>query len=483
MNKTTLLFLVILVEGYVVLACELLAIRQLIPFVGSGTENISIVISAVLLPLAIGYHFGGSAFKRNYARFKQGKKKYVSVRKILLRNIISALIILSLGLTLPFMEIFFAVLNALGVHHRLPQTAIYSLLFLVWPVFMLGQTVPLISNYFSRKKLSEITGKMLFFSTTGSFFGSVFSTIILMAYVGVHNTVIVTMVLLGMLVVLLTRRMFEYETWLAIFILSLLYMANSNDTMRKLNVIADNTYNTIEIVEDKAKQTKALVINRSASSEIGKDGRSTFEYVQFIEDYFIDPLIKHNKDANILVIGAGGFSIGSYDTSSHYIFVDIDGTLKDVSEKYFLTEKLPATKTFVAASAREYVRRSDKKFDLIIIDTFTNVISIPMETTTREFLLDVKKLLKDDGVVVANIISSPSFRDTFSVRYSNTFASVFPVYSREMMQKFDPWQRTDKHGHEFIPQYNTLYIYYNTPLADDRTVYTDDKNTYSLDRL
>jgi hypothetical protein len=39
MSKTRLFFLVILIEGYVVLACELLAIRQLIPFVGSGTEG------------------------------------------------------------------------------------------------------------------------------------------------------------------------------------------------------------------------------------------------------------------------------------------------------------------------------------------------------------------------------------------------------------------------------------------------------------
>lgn len=481
-RKTLLLFLVIFVEGYVVLACELLAIRQLIPFVGSGTENISIVISAVLLPLAIGYHFGGSAFKRQYAKFKKGKK-YLSVRKMLLRNIISALCILSLGLTLPFMEIFFALLGGLGIHHRLPQTALYSLLFLVWPVFMLGQTVPLISNYFSRKKLSEITGRMLFFSTTGSFFGSVFSTIILMAYVGVHNTVIVTMVLLGCLVVLLVRRFYEYETWLCAFILTLLYMTNNSATMQSMHIVEDNTYNTVEIIQDNKKATKTFVINRSASSLIDKDGKSAFPYAAIIEESFISPLQKRNTPADILILGAGGFSLGTDDAHSNYIFVDIDGTLKEVAEKYFLPKKLTPNKHFVTASAREYVRRCDKKFDLIVIDTFTNVISIPMETTTREFLLDTKKLLKEDGIVVANVIASPSFADAFSIRYNNTFASVFPNYSRQVVQSFNGWEETKTYSQQFKAQKNILYMYFHSPRSNDKTIYTDDKNTYSIDRL
>ena len=53
------LFFVIFLEGFVVLSLELLAIRLTIPFVGSGTDTISIIIAAVLLPLAFGYYRGG----------------------------------------------------------------------------------------------------------------------------------------------------------------------------------------------------------------------------------------------------------------------------------------------------------------------------------------------------------------------------------------------------------------------------------------
>jgi uncharacterized membrane protein (DUF441 family) len=50
-----LLLAAIAIEGYAVLAMELLAIRQLTPYVGNATDKIAIVIviAAVLLPLAL----------------------------------------------------------------------------------------------------------------------------------------------------------------------------------------------------------------------------------------------------------------------------------------------------------------------------------------------------------------------------------------------------------------------------------------------
>jgi hypothetical protein len=487
LNKTQLLFLVILIEGYVVLACELLAIRELIPFVGSGTETISIVISAVLLPLAIGYHRGGQAFKHSYHKARRKSRKRLSVRKLLLKNILSSLVILTLGLSYVFMEIFFSVLDATGIRHRLLQTPIYSALFLVTPVYLLGQTVPLISNYFSRRKLSEITGRMLFFSTTGSFLGSVFSTIVLMTFIGVHNTVIVTLGLLCLLCILLADRKFNYEIVCCAFIFGLLFLMNNNATMRAFGIVSNNAYNMASLVPIKDDEAMILNLNRSASSKLSKDPSKNFKYWKYIQEHFIVPISdEKNPPRDILILGAGGFTLGLNDKHNHYIFVDIDKALKEVSEKYFLPEKLSANKHFEVSSARAFLRHHDGRYDLIVLDLFTNIIAIPAESTTQDFLLDVKKLLKPDGIVIANIVMSPAFRDKFSVRYNNTFASVFPSYTRQVMDDFAPWPGTPvkKDGPKAIQQgmSNILYIYYNNPLTEDRTIYTDDKNTYSLDR-
>ena len=483
MNKTQLLFFVILIEGYVVLATELLAIRTLIPFVGSGTETISIIISAVLLPLAFGYHVGGRAFKKAYNKAKVKNKERLSIRKLLLRNVTSSLMVLALGLSYIFQELFFGVMEATGATNRLLQTSLYSLLFLSFPVFLLGQTVPLVSNYFSRTKLSEITGKMLFFSTTGSFLGSVFSTIVLMTYVGVHNTIIVTLSLLCLLIMLLIRKIVCFETIFCLMIFTAIYALNNTNTMRSLEIVSNNSYNIIMVTDKPKEGTKILNINRSTSSQISKNPENRFPYFAYIEDNFIKPIVKNtSKPIDILIIGAGGFVVGLQDKHNNYTFVDIDPDLKDISEKYFLPEKLSPNKKFIASSARAFVRGNDKKYDLILIDVFTNKISIPMECTTREFLLDVKKLSKENGVIMANVIASPIFADKFTVRYHNTFSSVFNVFSRQIMQPIADNNLWADGARNIKPEANLLYLYYNNQNVNDNGVYTDDKNSYSIDR-
>ncbi len=472
------LVLYFLIEGYVVLACELLAIRQLIPFVGSGTEVTAIIISGVLLPLAFGYHFGGTAYKRACAKATRRGTRIPSIRRILLRNILIALAILSFGSSYLFLKLYFRSLQFAGLSQRLAITAFYCILFLIAPVFLLGQTVPLTSNYFSRRRLSEITGKMLFFSTTGSFLGSVFSTIVLMSTIGVHNTVIVTLGLLTVLCVLLSGRKLREQTLMALALLGLVFLLNNDAIMRSFRIISDDAYSTIRLVSVPKNQGVAFMINNSSSSILTKDPKKGYAYVRYIEDEFISPLVAAGKPArDILVIGAGGFTMGLHDTVNNYVFVDIDPKIKNVAEKDFLHERLSPNKKFVAASARAFVENRNQRYDLIILDTYTNRYSIPMECTTREFLEAVKQLLKRNGIVVANIISSANFADTFTVRYDYTFTSVFPPHTRQIIGDYDPWDNAP--GNNTV---NAIYVYVNNAFAAETGIYTDDKNTYSLDR-
>src|SRR3954471_1763672 len=126
------------IEGYVVLAAELLAIRQLVPYVGTATDTVAIVVAAVLLPLALGYHAGGRA------GLPAGDEP--GVRRRLTRNLLAAALVLTLGLSHPCLAFFFDACEDLGLTHRLAQTAVYAGLFLVCPVYLLGQTVPLVGH-------------------------------------------------------------------------------------------------------------------------------------------------------------------------------------------------------------------------------------------------------------------------------------------------------------------------------------------------
>jgi hypothetical protein len=472
-RKHLFLFLVISIEGYLVLATELLAIRELIPFVGSGVEVVSIVISAILLPLAWGYYAGGQRVKLELRAAHAHPRRWraFSIRGMLLRNLLVVMGILAFGLSYSALQLFFNFLLIVGVQNRIAQTAAYSLVFLVTPAFLLAQTVPLISNYFSRTKLSEITGRMLFCSTAGSFLGSIVSTLLLMNVIGVHNTANVTITLLATLIVIVAPR----QRWPIVAAAScaiLMWSFNGNVFLRTLQVVADTPYSLIQIEKLPADQGTLMRVNRSASSKYTPDPKRRFKYVQYIEDQFIRPL-RDKSPREILVLGAGGFTIGWDDHVNHYTFVDIDRTLQPAAEKYLLPSPLPANKQVVVTSARAFLKHATQRYDLVIDDLFTNIMSIPVEAVTREFLLSAKNVLKPGGILIINNVSSPTLSDAFSVRMYNTIASVFPVFRQQVVEGFDGWS---KDGYR-----NTLCIYYDSPLMRDKTIYTDDKNTYSLD--
>ena len=474
-RSTAILFSIIFIEGYVVLASELLAIRLLIPFVGSGTEVVAIIISGVLFPLSVGYYVGGRRFQKEYHRAGTRRKERMSVRKILVRNLLTAMIILSGGLSYVFLEVFFSVLTVSGVTHHVVQTTIYASLFLVFPTFLLAQTVPLVSNYFSRHGVSEITGKMVFFSTAGSFLGSIVSTLVLMTTIGVHHTVVLTLGMLVVLVLILTRRWWDYSNVIALLLLVLLYSMNSKSLMEKLGIVSNNQYNMVTVEENVEEGSKTLFINRSPSAKYTPSHTRRFEYLQFLERNFLNHLPKKGTPKHILVIGAGGFTFGQEDIFNRYVYVDIDTDLKNVAEEHFLPSPLSPNKEFSHASARAFLMRDTRMYDMIFIDVFTNRHTIPMEATTKEFLEAVRARLNPQGIVISNVISSPGYRDRFSVRYKNSFSAVFPAHSRQIISDFNPWKQEKEY-------HNTLFLYFDGPFVRDGTVYTDDKNGYFLDK-
>ncbi len=434
LESTTFLLIVIALEGYIILSAELLAMRISIPFVGTGTDIISIIIAAVLMPLAFGYQAGGR-FKR-----KNDDGSYITIRKKLLKNIVTASVILLPGLSYFIVQFFFYGLSESGIENTTIQITIYCLVFLVYPVYLLGQTVPLVCHYFSDKQRAKITGKMLFFSTAGSFCGSIFTTLILMDLIGMHHTVTFLFALLFTLTLILSHRRMQNLTLTVFFVLGLSAFINSDNVMSVLNIVENNKYSTIMVfsLDEENKMDEDghphLFINNNDSSMYGKEGQK-HPYIEFAEKITIEDLPKNAASKDILIIGAGGFTFGHGDLKNNFIYIDIDKDLKSVSEKYLLKENLQPNKVFHALPARAYLAQTDKKFDVVLLDAYLGGLSIPEHLVTQEFFLEVKEHLKDDAVLVANFIVSPDFRDLFSKNIDNTLRSVFPYLSRHNTHK------------------------------------------------
>lgn len=470
LNQTFLLYIIILIEGYIVLSAELIAMRQTIAYVGSGTDTVSIIIAAVLMPLAFGYQFGGRYKQKNILG------QSVTIRKKLIKNILIAGIILLPGLSYVTIQLFFYYLGQIGLSHRIYQTVIYSCVFIVVPVFLLGQTIPLVSNYFSKEKLAQITGKMLCFSTLGSFLGAVFSTIALMPTIGVNNTVSLIFVLMACLIIMLSKKKFSEQVMYGIALAALALIINSNQIMIALHVVKANKYNDLVVVETPSGN-RHLFMNGNDSSMYNEFG-DKHAYVEFAESITVKKIMNSKTPKDILVVGAGAFTFGHEDENNNYVYVDLDGDLDEVAEKYILKEKIKPNKKFEVMDVRAYLRANpDKKFDLIYLDAYLGGLSIPESLVTREFFIQVKDALKDKGILLTNFIASPNFASKFSRSLDNTFRDVFPHVSRFLIKdQFDVWESSDTNAA------NISYIYRHETDYKMGSLYTDDKNTMFLEK-
>jgi len=462
--------MVIFLEGYIILSSELLAMRTTVPFVGAGTDTMSIIIAAVLLPLAAGYQAGGN-FK-----IKGENGQYRSIRKKLLSNIFIATCFFLPALSYFIMQFFFYSLALSGIENALVQIIIYCLIFIVYPVYLLGQTVPLVSNYFSKEKLSQITGKMLFFSTLGSFCGSIVTTLVFMQYLGVHNTISLIFILLLFLTISLGKKETRNKTMSVFFMVCIALFLNSDHIMKgMLHVVKNNKYSIIMVMKvnednelDEENGTPHMFINNNDSSMYGQDGRK-HDYVEFAEKITYEAWPEDGRPLDILIVGAGGFTFGHNDLKHNFVYVDIDKDLQYVAETYLLKEKLQPNKTFHPIPVRAYFKNTDKKYDVIFLDTFLGGLSIPEHLITQEFFQAVKNHLRDDGIMIANFIVSQNFHNVYSKTIDNTIRSVFPYVSRHNTFDGDygAWTNSDSDGANYI------YIYKHHDDMEPPVVYRE----------
>lgn len=466
------LLLIIFLEGYVVLSAELLAIRMLVPYVGSGTDTVSIIIAAVLMPLAFGYSAGG----RFMAQRRAGKRAH-TVRKQLLWNLTVSAIFLTIGLSYLLIGKGFDALYALtGINDRIIFTLAYSAVFLVYPVFLLGQTVPLVSQFFRRQHVSRFAGKILFFSTMGSFAGSVFCTLVLMAFLGVHHAVSVTIGCMMVIAFLLAKKRTDPAPFIITFCFFVSLVINSDAAMKTLDIVKNDQYSVVQIKEYDDGQIRALLVNNSPASMIYSYSKDPYAgYVYYIHQNFIQTMLdeENAEPKDILILGAGGFTIGRTDEFNHYTYVDINKNLEEISEKDFLKEELGPNKTFEPLPARGFLNQTEKKYDLVVVDLFFDPTSTPDHLITREFFQQVKDHTKKGGVVVGNFFGSPTFTDPLTRSVDATLRSVFPYLNRQIISDYNGWDRTGKWD-------NLVYSAVN--LSEPATIYTDNKNTALYDR-
>ena len=405
---------ILFLEGLASSGVQMVTLRQTVPFVGSSILCTSIIISCFLGALALGYWCGG---KTSPERFSQS----------LLRNLVLAIALFGIGLSYPFTRLFFLTVADLTIgvpvlNNPLVHLLAFCLVIMAPLVFLLGQTVPLLLNTADQStRKSEAAGSATALSTVGNVVGCLLTSLLLMYFLGVGYSILINCLILGVCVLLVLQpgRLTQNRIMVGVSAFSLAIAFVVNVRLPDQLFAATTPYSNIHIAQDETG--KRLVINRSSASYIGDTDRKGWPYIEMMKDaIFADDMT--GKD--VLVLGAGGFTLSAeYDGGANFVYLDIDPALKSVAETHFLQEKIAGE--FIAYDARAYLLTSERQWDVIVVDLYTNAATMPMHTATLEFFSLVSQRLAPTGRAVLNIAANPRLSDTYSETMDNTVRTAF----------------------------------------------------------
>ncbi|MGB9194061.1 MAG: fused MFS/spermidine synthase, partial [Azonexus sp.] len=389
--------------------------------------------------------------------YASGAKVAADYRVIVARNFLIAAALAGFGLAGVTVDWLFA--------HLQPALVAYVVFIggILCPLaWLLGQTVPILTNLMKAERTGEASGMALYWSTLGSFLGSLSLSLLVMQWLGVSAAVVACSLLLVVGTLLLGGRKLK----IALFCASTAAIAIGFNLHH--DVTADTAY--AEYIVGPAdlpgqSDPRAFWVNKSTASLIDDSEPPNYtRYIKHLRQILLDELAFRERE--ILVLGAGGFTLSHRELMNRYTYVDIDPAIREIAERHFLRE--PARGEFIADDARRFVATTERRFDAVVVDVYSSHTSIPSHLVTQEFWEGARRVLKPDGVLLANLILDGRLETPYARNLLATIDSVFGRCAVDVLHKA-----------------KTLAYVEVTCFASSRPgptgIYVDEKNRADLD--
>lgn len=425
--KDNILYTVVFITGAVILSVEILAFRILSPFFGNTIYSTSSIIGVVLGALSLGYYFGG--------KFSDKRPSPQLLYLIISFGGLSCMLIPAISETM--------LLNiSLNYDVRAGSVIASTVLFFI-PSFLLGTVSPFVIKLQSLKAGKEligtVSGKVFFFSTLGSIFGTLLTGFYIVPNFGIFESIAVASLILVFVGVLgisavqgfnpRTKHKQKYVV-LILIIFSVLFVAGKEvNSYHGENVMYadDGLYERIRVFDTvyKDRPVRMLLLDKSPASAIYLDSDElVYDYSKFIDLFVPD----ENRKIDVLIIGAGAYSIPKElvrrFNNIEVDVLDIEPKLYDISVEYFGLVPDPRIKSYFE-DGRSFLLKSDKKYDLVLSDAYYSYYSIPTHLTTQEYFQNINEVLKDNGMFMANVIGRITQDTNFLLSEFKTVRSVF----------------------------------------------------------
>ncbi|HZJ28181.1 MAG TPA: fused MFS/spermidine synthase [Acidimicrobiia bacterium] len=381
-----------------VLVLEILASRLLAPYVGVSLDTYTAVIGTILAGIAAGAWLGGLAADR-----------------IDPRRLLGPLVVAGGGLALFTVPVVRGLGDASGQGGS-TATVFLALAGFFLPAAVLSSVTPIVAKLQLQDlgKTGGVFGRLSGIGTLGALVGTFVTGFLLVARAPTRGVIFglgATLVLAGIgLWVWLSRRDAAVLSCLAIATVGTGGLAVVVDDPCQI----ESAYYCMRVEHDPARASgRILWLDDLRHSYVDLDDPSylEFDYLKSVHDVVEVALPDQPIDA--LFIGGGGFTLpralAAERPGTRTIVLEIDPAVVDLAEDELGLETSEALEVRVG-DARIGIRNAPTDgFDLVVGDAFAS-LSVPWHLTTREFLDEVRRVLRPDGVYVVNVIDYPPFR-------------------------------------------------------------------------
>jgi spermidine synthase len=386
---------VVFVAGVGSLATEIAASRLLAPYFGNSTVVWANVIGLVLASLSLGYWLGGRLADRR------------PDPRVLGLLVAGAAVLVALT---PFLADPFLELTVEGLDEVSTGAAIGSffgvLILFAPPVVLLGMVAPFaIRLGLDRVEAAgAVAGRLYAVSTIGSLLGTFLSALVAIPLIGTQRTLLASAALLAVAGAgLLGLR------WLALAAAlgALTFLPPGAVKAREGVLFEDESlYQFVQVAEQDG--ARRLYLDEGvAVHSVWRPGEVLTGGVW---DTFLalPPLLGRPLERVAILGNAGGTTaraMGVYYPEADVDGVELDPAVTDAGRRFLGLGDNPRLRVHTA-DARPFLRRTEERYDLIVVDAYRPPY-VPFYLATREFFALVREHLAPGGIVALNVATVP----------------------------------------------------------------------------
>jgi predicted membrane-bound spermidine synthase len=391
-----LLLIVSFVEGAAVMIIELLGAKIVAPFYGTSMYVWASILGVTLIALSGGYFIGGSV-----------SNKYKD------KSPLFAILAVGAVLTIIAPRIAPSIMMATADFGVRIGSLISVLIYLLPPIFCMGMVSPIIIQLINQspENAGQTAGTIYAISTVGGILATFLAGFVLIPELGIRTTAAFTgLVLIVMSAIGMLSRQQKMQAILtfAVFVFSIpfVYSKSTSDPAITIQYQSSGILGEWTVVDHKGftkegqqVNTRQLLLNGidQTFTNVGIEPFSVWRYPHKVTA--LAGIKPAKSKALLLGMGGGSIAYNLIRLGFELDIVELDERIPFIAEKWFGFD--PTSANLTIDDARHYIRNTDKKYDLVILDIVNGEVQ-PSHMFTQEGLGELKAALNKDALVIVN---------------------------------------------------------------------------------